>query len=191
MANFNAGEFNDISGECSTTGADGDVIFSAMKWTSKDSMDKTQDNSDGGDGTLVIEEVATSLDMCNDDNCTACHMAHWSNQPSNRFPTCTDYTQYKYSNACGNKDDSKCGSDDNCFRSWPADDAQKWKSDDFACRPLPTRLLIGEFQYSSRQCRNMNKGTCILGCNGTCHNSWPVGDADRWKSADAMCRCKE
>lgn len=193
MTNFNAGETNDISGVCDHGGEHGDVNFSGMKWTSYDSIDNTEDGSDGTDGDsgeLIVDEVASSLDMCSDDFCSACHMAHYSNNPNNSFPTCTDYTFYKFSNQCGSMDSSMCGSDDVCFRSWPVDDEKKWKSDDFACRPIPARMLAGEFTYSRRPTRNMNKGLCALGCDGACHNSWPVGDADKWKSSDAIYRCK-
>ena len=129
--------------------------------------------------------------MCDEEDCTACHMGHYSNDASKEFPVCVDFTSYKYSNQCGSRQDSsRCGEYDDCFRSWPSDDKKKWKSDDFACRPLPMRLIEGEFTYARRECRNMRKGQCIFGCDGTCHNSWPVGDPLRWKSPDAMCRCK-
>jgi len=143
LANFDAGETNDISEVCE--GEHGDVKFSGMTWTSNDSIDHTEDGSDGTDedGELIVEEVADSLDMCSDKFCSACHMAHYSNRPDDRFPTCTDETRYKYTNECGNKDSSMCGSDDLCFRSWPFDDPKKWKSDEFACRPIPARLLTG------------------------------------------------
>jgi len=152
MANFNAGDVNDISGVCDHDGEHGDVNFSALKWTSNDSIDNTEDGSDGtdGDGEFIVEEVATSLDMCQDDFCSACHMAHWSNNPSNRFPTCTDWTLYKFTNQCGNKDSSKCGADDICFRSYPADDSKKSRSDEFACRPIPSRMLVGEYTFGRR-----------------------------------------
>lgn len=76
------------------------------------------------------------------------------------------------------------------MRSWPHSDPNKWRSDDFACRPLPGRLIDNEFTFARRSTSNMNKGLCKLGCDGTCHNSWPVGDPERWKSADAIFRCK-
>ena len=152
MANFNAGDVNDISGVCDHDGEHGDVNFSALKWTSNDSIDNTEDGSDGtdGDGEFIVEEVATSLDMCQDEFCSACHMAHWSNNPSNRFPTCTDWTLYKFSNQCGSMDSSKCGADDICFRSYPADDSKKSRSDEFACRPIPARMLVGEYTFGRR-----------------------------------------
>jgi len=190
MANFNAGSDNDLSGECaSTSTTEGNAVISSMRWTSKDALEEENTNND--DGELVIGDVAESIDKCGEDSCSACHKAHWSNAPTTEFYTCTDNTQYKYSNKCtGNQNSDKCGEDDLCFRAWPHDDPNKWKSDDFACRPLPMRLQIGDFKYARRQCRS-NKGLCAFGCgDGTCHNSWPIDDADRWKSADAMCRCK-
>lgn len=171
----------------------------STSWISNFTMnqyDAKEDPSDGGDGDdgdgeLIIGRVADSIDMCIEEDCTACHMGSYSNAADREFPVCTDFTSYKYSNQCGGRQDSsKCGENDDCFRSWPSTDAKKWKSDDFACRPLPMRLIDGEFTYARRECRNMRKGQCIFGCEGTCHNSWPVDDPLRWKSPDAMCRCK-
>jgi len=126
--------------------------FQINRWvTTEDPADDGTNPDDDTKPDLIIDEVADSLDMCNDDMCTACHMAHYSNETTNRFPVCTDYTSYKYSNKCGkNQDPSKCGDFDDCFRSWPHSDARKWKSDDFACRPLPLRLIEGEFTYARR-----------------------------------------
>lgn len=99
MANFNAGSNNDLSGECTAvSNHEGNAIMSNMRWTSKDALDN--ENTDDGEGELVIGDVAESLEACGDDSCSACHKAHWSNAPTTEFYTCTDYTQYKYSNQC-------------------------------------------------------------------------------------------
>lgn len=53
------------------------------------------------------------------------------------------------------------------------------------------RAFEGPFKYAKRSC-NQKKGLCYEGCgDSTCHMSWPEGDPARWKSADAMCRCKD
>lgn len=128
--------------------------------------------------------------MCVEEDCSACSMAHWSDDPDNKFPTCTDFNRFKYSNVCRPRQDSSlCGADDLCFNSYPHNDPLKWKSPDRACRPLPRRLVDDEFKFAKREC-NMRKGLCAFGCEGTCHNSWPIDDPERWKSSDAMCRCK-
>lgn len=141
---------------------------------------------------MVIGELATSLEECDDPFCSACHVAWWAGDEANSFHTCTDYTRYRYTNRCSSwQSTALCGSDDKCFKSYPHDDPKKWKSDDYGCRPLPSRLEEGDFQYARRVCRS-TKGLCAEGCgDATCHMSWPIGDTDRWRSADAMCRCKE
>merc|ERR1711879_512814 len=137
MANFEAGSNNDLSGECpGVNHSHGNAVMSNMRWTSKDALDN-ENNSDE-EGELVIGDVAESLEQCGDDSCSACHKAHWSNAPSNEFYTCTDYTQYKYSNLCtARQNQDKCGEDDICFRSWPHDDPNKWKSEDFPADLFP------------------------------------------------------
>jgi len=137
MANFEVGNDNDISGGKCTKhhGGEHPVKITDFKWTLNDSIE------DDTPAEMIIDGVATSLDMCGDDTCTGCSMAHWSNDTTKQFPICTNYTIYKYSNKCKARQDlSMCGSDDDCFRSWPHDDRRKWKSDDFGCRPLPQRL---------------------------------------------------
>jgi hypothetical protein len=84
-------------------------------------------------------------------------MAWYSDAVDEEFPMCTDYTEYKYLNVCeGNSkklSKERCGEEDICFKTFPADDPAKWRSDDFACRPLPERLIEGEFKYARRECK--------------------------------------
>jgi hypothetical protein len=194
MSNFADANASCPNNENSTTGK---VNMSELKWTQRDSLDDGEDDSnddgsdDGEPATVVVTEiVANSIGMCSESDCSACKMAHMSDDTTNMFPVCTEFVQYKYTNVCGsNQNSDLCGADDICIRSWPADDSAKWRSDDFACRPLRQNLIDGEFTFARRS-KPMSKGLCALGCNGTCHNSWPVGDSERWRSADAIIRCK-
>ena len=79
-----------------------------------------------------------------------------------------------------------------CFKSWPAGDEDKWRSDDAKCRTVPDEFVNNEFEYSRRPMRNQNAGLCKLGCaaDEVCHKSWIAGDALRNKSPSAMGRCK-
>jgi len=196
MSNFADSAATCTTGEDATTGK---VNYSELKWTQRDSLDNGDDDgsNDGGDdgepATVVVTEfVANSIGMCSESDCSACHMAHMSNDTAmtNMFPVCTEFVQYKYSNLCGrNQNADLCGVDDICIRSWPADDPEKWRSPDFACRPLRQNLIEGDFTFARRS-KPMSKGLCALGCTGTCHNSWPVNDPERWRSPDALIRCK-
>ena len=90
---------------------------------------------------------------------------------------CTDYTRYTYTNFCEDgQTPNLCGSDDDlCFWSYSGK-ADDYKIEKAACRPLPKGLAEGEFEYDDSKCLS-DRGLCALGCgNGTCHNSWPVGD---------------
>lgn len=207
MSNFDAGMDNNISeGQCTTGCGDYKSKFMNLRWTRHDSI--WNDGNDGeGEGDddefepepepaeLVIGEITESIDECDDEFCSACHYSWYSDSVEDVFPTCTDYTHYKYSNVCKGRgkrfSKELCGEEDLCFKSYPSDDPKKWRSDDFACRPLPGRHMDGDFKYAKRECKS-NRGLCGLGCDEgeTCHNSWPIDDPAKWKSADAMCRCK-
>lgn len=140
----------------------------------------------------MIGEVAMNVDDCGEPDCSACNVSWYSDDEVDTFNTCTDYTSYKYANICSKWQSSAlCGDDDHCFKSYPIADNKRWRSDDFACRPLPDRLEEGPFKYSSRNTK-ATKGLCALeDCAGNCHNSWPIDDPLKWKSADSMPRCKE
>lgn len=101
MSNFDAGVNNELSdGQCSNTCSNSQAKFSNFKWTSEDSIvdpDEEPDQPDEPDEPeLVIGEIASSIDMCTEEGCSACSMAHWSNDPSNEFPTCTNFIRYKF-----------------------------------------------------------------------------------------------
>lgn len=191
VSNFDAGTVNDISnGVCSATSTCGayKTTFYGFEWTSDNAID------DGSEDVMVIGEVAESISDCEDPLCSACHVAWYERTPGETFNTCTDYSQYKYTNVCNKRrmrKANRCGSDDEfCFWSWPPTDAKKWESDEAACRPLPGRQVEGEFKFAKRECAS-HRGLCKFGCGeGSCHNSWPIDDPLKWKSADAMCRCK-
>lgn len=196
MSNFDAGVSNHISGsECTDVSGDYKSKFSNFKWTVHDSLvgnDTDTDPQPQPDEELVIGNVAESLDECDDPYCSACHESWYESDPTEIFPTCTDYTEYKYTHQCrARMSKDLCGEDDLCFISWPHSDPAKWRSDDKACRPLPERMEEGPFKYARKE-KPMNKGLCALGCEDgdTCHMSWPLEDTQRWKSPDAMFRCK-
>lgn len=135
--------------------------------------------------------LASSLDECDNKNCTACHIAHYANTPTETFPICVDETVYRYTNQCKNwMNKDNCTADDPCFISWPADDPAKWRSDDKGCRPLPRHLYEGEFQEGRNECKRDTMGVCgEFGCVGECKWSWPIEDELKWKSPHRMCRC--
>lgn len=192
VSNYNAGTDNDISnGICSSTSTCGTykTSFYNFEWTSDDAIEDDEDEED-----IVIGDVADSINDCEDPLCSACHIAWFESNPDKTFNLCTDFSQYKYSNKCGKRRLRKhnlCGSNDElCFWSWPSTDPKKWKSDDASCRPVPERLVEGEFKFARRKCAD-HRGLCKLGCGeGSCHNSWPIDDPLKRKSPDAMCRCK-
>jgi len=159
MSNYDAGTTNDLSGQCAAACSGGSTKYSNLRWVSNDSLIVEPE--------LVIEGVAASLTECSEDACSACHIGHMSDKPDQKFPVCTDYTVYQYTNFCNpdKLDLSKCGSDDYCFRSWPHGDAQRWKSDDADCRPLPGRLINGDFTFANSNATSMRKGLCPLGCD--------------------------
>lgn len=98
VSNFDAGSNNDISGDgiCSTASTCGayKTSFSYFEWTSDNSIDE------GGEDVMVIGEVAENISDCEDPLCSACHVAWYERYPGETFNTCTDYSQYKYTNVC-------------------------------------------------------------------------------------------
>lgn len=97
LANFNDPA---ASGECTAHGH-GKAHLSNLRWTQRDSLDNGDDGSDSDtDGTVVIDEVAERIGMCSESDCSACHMAHMSNDVNNRFAVCTENVVMKYSNMC-------------------------------------------------------------------------------------------
>jgi len=169
---------NSICGTYTTT-------LRSFQWTSGDAIDENE--------ATIIGDVAESLEYCADPFCTACHEAWYLSDPSEIHYQCMDYRRFKYSNLCNNwrRKENLCGSEDICFRSFPEADAQKWKSDEAACRPLPSSLMEGEFKYAKRTCRE-TRGLCGLGCGEaeTCYNSFPIDDPLKFKSPHSICRCK-
>mmetsp|Transcript_24764 Transcript_24764/g.30945 ORF Transcript_24764/g.30945 Transcript_24764/m.30945 type:complete len:336 (-) Transcript_24764:113-1120(-) len=192
ISNYQAGSSNEISGQCPTAqdSSEGNAFTASdFRWTIMDSI-AVPEEPENPTGELVIGERADSLALCDDEFCTGCSESWYSDAPSTIIYTCTDYTRYRYNNRC-RRGGALCGPDDEkCMFSYPNDDPARGRSADRGCRPLPKRLEEGEFEYGRNRCRSSN-GLCYFdGCSRrSCRRSWPAGDADRWKSADYMCRC--
>ena len=142
------------------------------------------------DPVLVEGGLAQYVSLCG-DGCTSCIETWWDNAPETIIYKCVDETLYKYANLCSSsRDQSLCGPQDFCHWSWPQGDSDKSRSVDAACRPLPDLWIWNSFDYSSKNCRKSTSGLCTYGCDGdVCYKSWFAGDALKWKSATAMCRC--
>ena len=102
---------------------------------------------------------------------------------------------YSFGGQCPRRaDDSACdpSKPELCFKSWPAGDEDKWRSEDAMCRTVPDAYIEGPFEYSRRPMRNQNAGLCKLGCEAdeVCHKSWLAGDELKGRSPSAMGRCK-
>ena len=141
--------------------------------------------------TLIEGGLADYVSLCG-EGCTSCIETWWDNAVEDIIYKCVDETLYRYANRCGgNKDLSLCGVEDYCHMSWPHGDPDKARSADAACRPVPDEWIWNEFTYSNNPARKQNKGLCVYGCDGAiCHNSWFPTDAEKWKGASAMLRCK-
>jgi hypothetical protein len=109
ISNFDNGLQNDLSGQCNADCSKNyNTKYTAFRFNSKDSIgDDSNDgdqDGDGDEGELVVEGVAPSIDMCSDNrNCSACHMAHMSNKPDDKFPVCTEERSFRYTNECTKK----------------------------------------------------------------------------------------
>ena len=110
--------------------------------------------------------------FCGDVDCAACKWSWpadttfadpWKNDPyrecrcelenspdDNNLPDPIDEVVYKYTNECtrSSHDKSLCTNDCPCFKSWPIDDPNKWKSVDAACRCLPKQRAPEGYKYN-------------------------------------------
>jgi len=106
---------------------------------------------------------------------------------------CYDDRPMKYGNPCNDpdcfQDKTRCGSAcEFCNMSWPADDVDKWFSEEAACRCVPKDK--GEIEFGNHNCKQNNQGICGDSCND-CRWSWPAKDSAKGLSVKAMCRCAD
>lgn len=86
-----------------------------------------------------------------------------------------------YVGQCGNQ----C---ERCVWSWPASDADRWNSEEGACRCEVYADEPAEFTYGA-DCGGLNFGECGDNC-AKCSWSWPTVDLAQYLSDDATCRCQ-
>ena len=112
-------------------------------------------------------------------------------------------TVFSYGGDCVNLDDDECADVDCavCKWSWPSQSTfvDPWSTDPWHyCRcevendgsdnNLPDPITEVIYKYSSECTRaSLDKSLCTNNC--PCFKSWPLDDPDKWKSADAACRC--
>ena len=130
-------------------------------------------------GSVVIGGPAPSLESgtCADTTCSECREHYLDVDPGTVWYQCVDTKIYRYGNKCGNSENKdKCMTDLNtyCHKSYPLGDSKKFKSDEMACRTVPTEFSTGVFDYHSRRSRSSTCGLCTYGCGNQaeCHRSW-------------------
>jgi hypothetical protein len=189
VSNYDAGSTNEVAGSCppQSSSSSNLATLGNFSFTVHNSLN---DDTATVDDTIVFGDIAPSINDCNDEFCGECRTSWYSLTPTTTFYSCYDYTKFVYRNRCRRGGDL-CGANDKCFSSYPSGDNSRTRSPDYKCRGLPNRLEVGPWDYSSRRCRN-RRGLCPYGGCSTrqCAMSWPQGDADRWRSDDAMCRCR-
>ena len=88
-----------------------------------------------------------------------------------------------YGGACANSYDMLCGADcHDCRETWPADDIQKWYSEDMVCRCKAEDIRETVF---AEACNALDAGQCGSHCR-ECHMSWEADDPVSTRD----CRCK-
>jgi len=189
--------------ECSEV--DTKTVISNVRWTQDDAFaDESADDTDGGEGgtgVVVVGGPAPALDSgaCANDvdgvSCSECREHYLDTAPSDVWYECVDRTVYRFGNKCGNNaDKDKCMTDAStyCHKSYPFGDADKYRSDQMACRTVPKEYIDGPFEYHRRKSRSSRCGLCKYGCgsDAKCYRSWLESDADDWRGPSAMCRCK-
>ena len=100
-----------------------------------------------------------------------------------------DYDAFAYGDPCdGRHDQSLCESScDHCHQSWPVHDANKWSSEDAACRCMPAQGSAQDYTYGKLSHKS-DAGLCDTDCD-ECRWSWPTDDPLKWKSDQLMPRC--
>ncbi len=126
---------------------------------------------------------ASSVNACNNSECTKCVEAWYENDAATIFNVCMDEQRFKYSNKCSTKKDlSACGAEDLCHMSYPEGDRSRNRSVNAGCRPIPQKLVEGDFVFSRRKARSSRWGLCTYGCGaGQCRSSYLNGDSAKWR----------
>jgi hypothetical protein len=199
ISTYHLGLTNDVSSQTCTaecSNLDTKSVISNVRWTTDDAFaDDTDNNNDNATGDIVVGGPAPALNsgICGND-CSQCMEHFVDTDPTNTWYECVDWTIYRFGNKCkDNHDKSKCMTDSGayCHKSYPYGDADKFRSDDMACRTVPDGYVTGNMNFARRKTRNQSCGLCTYGCGGgECFRSWLSDDGDRWRGASAMCRCK-
>ncbi len=159
-----------------------------------DDCDDGDDGDDGDDtdkGELVYGGPAASVDACQNSECTECVEAWYENDTTTIYNMCMDEKRFKYSNKCNSRKDlSRCGTEDICHLSYPEGDRRKNRSKEAACRPVPAKLVVGDFVFSKRKSRSSRWGLCTYGCgDAECRSSYLKGDTKKYRGYSSMSRC--
>lgn len=183
---YDIGTENDIGGMCSNACSTATSVVKNIKWT-RDDAEYTEATPE----PIVNGNAAPRLDSGDCGfGCTECR------EDGNGGYQCVDFGTYVYTHMCPDTwDMSHCMTDADqlCFKSFAHGDANRTESETAACRTVPSSHiadLSDNWEVSQRQCGEYD-GLCALGCAGTCHNSWPIGDPLRFNSNLAMCRCMQ
>ena len=193
VSTYFAGSHNEVSHTCLDTDGtcDSNLTVENLVWTSGDSIvESTAEEIIGG--------TSMYLSDC-DEGCSECHDAWMSDNESDVYQVCTDWTVYRFGNVCNldRHDISRCAgatSEEYCLWSYDFSDSRKFRSDTKACRTLPLSYFNSDnadFKFSKKAQKNNNKGTCRFteDCS-TCKFSWRQDDEQRWKGATNMARCE-
>lgn len=185
---YEAGVHNEISDTCTTSCSAPKAIISNLQWNKDDSIEDPR-------GPIITGALSNSLMDCVEEGCTECRDGWHEFEPANVFPVCTDFTVYKYGNACSNVgrfSAATCNpADDYCMISYPWGDPERHRSEHAQCRSAPSGMNEGECEYSTKECRTPTSGLCAMGCEDgqECRNSWPMDSEFKWKDPAATCRC--
>lgn len=183
---------NDVSGgTCESACSDASMIIKDLTWVSNDCI--LEANIEPGEATFGGPAPKLNSGNCGDD-CTECREFFYSNFPNDITYECVDTKHYKFGAGCSsNRSRDACMTEEDfCINSWDINDPDRWNSPDAKCRSVPKSHILpsSELKFVSKQCGNPLAGQCALGCDTSCHNSWPIWDTARGKSVYAMCRCK-
>ena len=103
--------------------------------------------------------------------------------------------QLGWGNKCRGLQDQECSKHKDCSvcrYSWPKNDGRKWKSPQAACRCKANKDTFKKHDlHWGNKCKRSTDQDCgkVKNCS-VCRWSWPKWDGAKWKSQDALCRCK-
>ena len=157
------------------------------------------DITDDDEKYILWGEAAPSLTSgeCANVSCSECRKSWFVDDPTNMEYRCKDEATYRFGNKCNknrrnNEDKNLCMTEDKyCHWSWPADDKEKWNSEEAACRSIPYDYIKGDWKYARNPSKKQNSGLCAYDCSesgGECRWSWPREDSSK-KNPKGMHRC--